>query len=166
MTVKSLQLIAAIAFGLAGIGLLTAVILWFAWNIPRIRGELSGKLAKQSLQALREENRKKGYHFYGSSSMNLKRGKVTMQMPITDDLLTAEETELLEKNKITEQLTAAETEQLPSYIETQLLLKTRETAPLSVQAKEERAGHHEEALSDWEMLTDIVITHAGALNRE
>ncbi|MDO5100003.1 MAG: hypothetical protein Q4D52_00315 [Eubacteriales bacterium] len=131
MTVKSLQLIAAVAFGLAGIGLLTAVILWFAWNIPRIRGELSGKLAKQSLQALREENRKKGYHFYGSSSMNLKRGKVTMQIPITDDLLTAEE-----------------------------------TAPLSVQAKEERAGHHEEALSDWEMLTDIVITHVGALNRE
>lgn len=131
MTVKSLQLIAAIAFGLTGIGLLTAVILWFAWNIPRIRGELSGKLAKQSLQALREENRKKGYHFYGSSSMNLKRGKVTMQIPITDDLLTAEE-----------------------------------TAPLSVQAKEERAGHPEEALSDWEMLTDIVITHVGALNRE
>lgn len=50
--------ISLVAFGMAGISLVVAIILWFRFGIWNIIGELSGRVAKRSIMQMREKSSK------------------------------------------------------------------------------------------------------------
>lgn len=56
--VETLKTLSVISYVLAGISLLTSVILWFLLKIPRVIGDLSGRNARKSIAEMRNVNEK------------------------------------------------------------------------------------------------------------
>ncbi len=54
-----------------------AVILFFVLNIPKVISDLSGRTARKAIENIRMQNEQSGNKTYQSSSVNLKRGKLT-----------------------------------------------------------------------------------------
>lgn len=62
---------------LCAIMFVVSVVLFFALNIKKVFGDLTGKNAKKAIQKIREENEASGDKHHSSSSVNRDRGKIT-----------------------------------------------------------------------------------------
>ncbi len=51
---ETLSMISLISFLAAGVFAILAVILWFVFRIPTVAGELSGRIAKKSIERMRK----------------------------------------------------------------------------------------------------------------
>ena len=61
----------------SGVLLVVSVILFFVLEIPKVIGDLSGSNARKGIENIRRQNEATGDKSYKSSSVNLKRGRVT-----------------------------------------------------------------------------------------
>ena len=120
--------ISIVLYVIAGVCLVITVLLWFAFDIPTVIGDLSGRTAKKSIAKMRENNERSGVKSFKSSKTNLERGKLTGVPETTGNInkqsttsSTEEETGLLDDQAV--QLSASE--------ETALLNESEETALLS-----------------------------------
>lgn len=67
--------------GIAAAGMAVISIFLFFWlKIPAVVGDLTGTTARKGIEAIRSGNSKSGNKGYGSSEVNLRRGKLTAKM--------------------------------------------------------------------------------------
>ena len=116
MSVEALELIALICFIIAGLFLVTAVILFFVLKIPAVVGNLTGSTAKKAIEEMRKQNqsaidaeRKKG-----SSQVNVDRGHVTDKITksgnlvhVTNDIEGIGQTTKMDTTLLTEEAVAS-----------------------------------------------------------
>lgn len=62
---------------LCAVMLIVTIILFFALNIRKVFGDLTGKNAKKAIEKIREENENSGDKKHKSSTVNRQRGKIT-----------------------------------------------------------------------------------------
>lgn len=77
---ETYNLISIISFIVALIFTILAVVLWFAFKIPSVIGDLSGRTAKKSIENLRKYNDKSASNLYKPSSTSNSRAKLTDTM--------------------------------------------------------------------------------------
>lgn len=79
---------------LIGCGVMAAVsgVLFFALRIPRVVGDLTGHTARKAIADIRRQNEQSGDKAYKSSTVNLKRGKLTDKITHSGRLISREET--------------------------------------------------------------------------
>lgn len=77
MAVEYLQLLSIIAYIIAAALLLTAVALFFLFDVPKLYGDISGRTAKKAIEAIRKQNEATGNKAYKPSHVNQARGKLT-----------------------------------------------------------------------------------------
>lgn len=82
---RSVFVIAAVA---AGVMAVISIFLFFWLKIPAVIGDLSGATARKGIEAIRSGNAKSGNKKYGSSKVNLQRGRLTAKMTHTGSLET------------------------------------------------------------------------------
>lgn len=124
MNAEVLQMISVIAFAMAGILGVTAVILFFRLNVGAILDDLNGKKAERQIRELREQNRKTEinrkertvYENYSKEGVKIRSGE-------PDE----EKTALLHKEEETSLPDDGRTALLPAEEET-VLLCDKETA--------------------------------------
>lgn len=80
-TAEILSLASMICYIVAGISLVLAVFFWFAFKIPSVIADLSGRTARKSIAKLRASNEQAGGQGYKPSMTNVNRGKLTDTMP-------------------------------------------------------------------------------------
>lgn len=145
-TAEILSLVSLISYIIAGICLVLAVFFWFAFKIPSVIGDLSGRTARKSIARMRASNEKAGGQGYKPSAANASRGKLTDTMQhskkLTADTPKAKakskaadstgmpETGLLSTNKA-EPASADQTDLLAGRETTGLLIDEDATAPLN-----------------------------------
>ena len=61
----------------SGILLVVSIVLFFMLDIPKVIGDLTGSNAKKGIEDIRKQNEATGDKSYKSSSVNLKRGRIT-----------------------------------------------------------------------------------------
>lgn len=61
----------------SGILLVVSAVLFFLLDIPKVIGDLTGSNAKKGIESIRKQNEASGDKSYKSSSVNLRRGRVT-----------------------------------------------------------------------------------------
>lgn len=160
---ETLSTLSIIAFVVAGVSFVLAVVLFIYFRVPTVIGDLSGRNAKKSIARMRSSNEKSGNKSYRASETNAARGKLTSTMAgigeqpkgqRSDTKITSQdqmlETGLLEENKASLQEES-----------TVLLEEVEETALLAETPKEpaKRAGGVKLTLLEEIMLihTDEVI---------
>lgn len=77
MIAEILSTLSLVAYIIAGLSFALAVIFWFAFRIPSVVGDLSGRTAKKSIEKRRRANARSGQKAYRPSPENAARGKVT-----------------------------------------------------------------------------------------
>ena len=101
---ETFNLISIISFIVALIFTILAVVLWFAFKIPSVIGDLSGRTAKKSIENLHKHNDNPASIIYKPSSTNSSRSKLTDTMEQDkkkpDSKETHYETGLLNDNKV------------------------------------------------------------------
>lgn len=110
---------------LAGIMLIVSVILFFAFRIPRVISDLSGRTARRAIEDIRRQNEQSGDKTYKSSPVNMQRGKLTDKISRSGRLIKREETPF-GTGVVTEKIS---TQELPPQ-ETSLLAPESETTVL------------------------------------
>lgn len=122
---ETLSLISLISFLAAGVFAILAVILWFVFRIPTVAGELSGRIAKKSIERMRKSNEEAGKNSRtpGAFKREEKNSTVSVRQAGSegDDAETgllaertarvyhSKETEELTEESVTETLDAGET---------------------------------------------------------
>ena len=71
---RYLSLGAAIA---CAIMVVVSVVLFITLKIPKVIGDLTGRTARKAIEDIRKQNEQSGEKVYRSSSVNLRRGKLT-----------------------------------------------------------------------------------------
>ncbi len=66
---ETLSMISLISFLAAGAFAILAVILWFVFRIPTVAGELSGRIAKKSIERIRKSNEEAGKSRIGGENV-------------------------------------------------------------------------------------------------
>lgn len=84
-TAEILSLISVIAFVVAGVALVLAVLFFIFFKIPTVIGDLSGRTARKSIAKMRAHNERVGGKGFQPSTTNARRGKLTNTMGQTDD---------------------------------------------------------------------------------
>ncbi|MGI6076969.1 MAG: hypothetical protein ACOYCB_02250 [Fastidiosipilaceae bacterium] len=80
--------ISYVAFSLAGIALIAAIVMWFRFDIAKIAGDLSGRTARKSIAQMREKNEERYRHQHpGSYSSKRSATKKTETIQHSDDLV-------------------------------------------------------------------------------
>lgn len=77
---ETLSMVSMVSFIAAGVCLALTVILWFAFRIPNVIGDLSGRNARKSIERMRKSNENTGRKSYRSSAVNAARSKLTEAM--------------------------------------------------------------------------------------
>lgn len=77
MSVELLQTLSFAAYIIAGIMAMIAVILFFALDIRKVFGDVSGTTAKRAIEDIRRQNELSGDKAYKPSYVNMSRGRVT-----------------------------------------------------------------------------------------
>ena len=77
---ETLSMVSMVSFVAAGVCLALTVILWFAFRIPNVIGDLSGRNARKSIERMRKSNENTGRKSYRSSALNAARSKLTEAM--------------------------------------------------------------------------------------
>lgn len=122
-----------------GVFFIIAAILFFAFKIPKVISDLSGRTAKKAIENIRMQNEASGDKAYKSSAVNLERGKITDKISKSGRLIKHPETPF-GTGKITEKIS---TQKLDTANETTVLsasettvLSASETTVLSAPAGE------------------------------
>lgn len=76
----------------AGVMLLVSVILFFAFNIPKVVNDLTGRTARKAIENIRRQNEATGDKTYKSSPVNMQRGKLTDKISKSGRLIPNNET--------------------------------------------------------------------------
>lgn len=172
MSAELYQNISIVAFVLAAIFLIIAVILFFVFDIPAVLGELSGKTAAKQVAEIRAANKnvvaKRRTVSASASTTQKATGKLTQNK--TNQLAKANQTNKIDETEILVENTGSETELLSS--ETELLqpeteLLTNGTTLLSPEttllSPETTLLSPETTLLspevDFEMIQDVVVIH-------
>jgi|GEM_PF-404035 len=71
------SIISIVAFAIAGIAFVAAVVMWINFRIPKIIGDLSGRTAKKSIEQRRSANEKSGAKSYRPTPVAVERGALT-----------------------------------------------------------------------------------------
>lgn len=77
MTVELLQTLSLVSFIIAGVLFLIGVALFFLLDVPKLYGDISGRTAKKTIEAIRQQNESSGNKVYKPSAVNAERGKLT-----------------------------------------------------------------------------------------
>ena len=77
MTYDTYNLIFIIGAILAGVMLVTALVLFFVLKIPRVIGDLSGSTARKAIADIRSQNTATGVKVHKTSAVNKERGRIT-----------------------------------------------------------------------------------------
>lgn len=77
MSVELLQTLSLVSFIVAGVLVLVAVALFFLLDVPKLYGDVSGRTARKSIEAIRQQNETSGNKAYKPSKVNANRGKLT-----------------------------------------------------------------------------------------
>ena len=79
---------------LIGCGVMAVIsgVLFFVLQIPRVIGDLTGHTARKAIEDIRRQNEQSGDKAYKSSTVNLKRGKLTDKITHSGRLVSREET--------------------------------------------------------------------------
>lgn len=77
MSVELLQTLSFAVYMIAGIMAMIAVILFFALDIRKVFGDVSGTTAKRAIEDIRRQNELSGDRAYKPSYVNMSRGRVT-----------------------------------------------------------------------------------------
>lgn len=77
MTVELLQTLSLVSFILAGVFFVLAVLLFFAYGILGVIGDLTGATARKAIEEIRQQNEQSGEKVHRTSAVNMARGKVT-----------------------------------------------------------------------------------------
>ena len=72
---------------LAGIMLITTVVLFFILKIPNVIGDLTGSTARKAIENIRTQNEESGVKTYKSSAVNKERGKITDKISPSNRLI-------------------------------------------------------------------------------
>lgn len=144
----TLSLVSTICFVAAGVSLAVAAALFFAFKIPRVYGELSGRSARKSLEKLRSENESSAAKFYGNSGKVSRTEELTAHMS-AEKGVGAEKTELLpeEGSESTTLLSEGESGE-PSGMQTE---GSESTTLLTEEGSESTT-----LLSDWDEGTELL----------
>lgn len=123
MSVEIMQTISVVAFGLAGVFAIAALVLWFRLNVKGIIDDLSGKKAERQIRELREQNIQ--------NQMEDKKGRVVYDTPSER---TTTKLGFGKKKESTSQLTAPlqkkRPEPMPVQEEATALLQSEEATTL------------------------------------
>lgn len=137
MTVELLQILSWAAFITAAVFFMVAVALFFLLDVPKLYGDISGRTAKKSIEAIRSQNESTGNKAYKPSAVNAKRGKITEKISgasatshSKQDFSIGVGTEKLRK-KQTEETTVLNCDSNETTV-----LSNNETTVLSAQSKE------------------------------
>lgn len=87
MTVELLQTLSLIAYIVAGVLLVVAIILFLVLNVPLLIGDLSGANARKAIESIRQQNEATGEKAYKPSAVNASRGKLTEKISGSGRLL-------------------------------------------------------------------------------
>lgn len=79
-TAEILSLVSLISYIVAGVCAVLAVFFWFAFQIPSVIGDLSGRTARKSIARMRSSNERSGGQGFRPSATNAGRGKLTDTM--------------------------------------------------------------------------------------
>lgn len=72
---------------LAGIMLVTSVLLFFLLKIPHVLGDLTGRNARKAIENIRNQNESSGDKLYKTSQVNRERGKLTDKISRSGNLI-------------------------------------------------------------------------------
>ena len=72
---------------LAGVMLVTSVLLFFLLNIPHVLGDLTGRNARKAIENIRNQNESSGDKLYKTSQVNRERGKLTDKISPSGSLM-------------------------------------------------------------------------------
>ena len=72
---------------LAGVMLVTTVILFFVYKIPTVIGDLTGANARKAIENIRNQNENSGDKLYKTSPVNRERGKLTDKISPSGSLM-------------------------------------------------------------------------------
>ena len=72
---------------LAGIMLITSVLLFFLLKIPHVLGDLTGRNARKAIESIRNQNELSGDKLYKTSQVNRERGKLTDKISPSGSLM-------------------------------------------------------------------------------
>lgn len=72
---------------LAGIMLVTSVLLFFLLKIPHVLGDLTGRNARKAIESIRNQNELSGDKLYKTSQVNRERGKLTDKISPSGSLM-------------------------------------------------------------------------------
>lgn len=136
-----------------GVLLAVSVVLFFTLRIPKVISDLSGRTAKRAIETIRMQNEQSGNKTYHSSSVNLKRGKLTDRMTESGRLIPSSDTPF-GTGKITEKISASSLAEEPSG-ETTVLQAAEETTILTPEMTQTDAF----APAEFVVETDIVFIH-------
>ncbi len=105
-------------------------ILFFAWKIPGVIGDLTGHTAKKAIADIRKQNEASGDKRYQSSAVNLQRGKLTDKITDSGRLL-RRDTAPFGTGTVTEQLDCSEQQDTVVTDETTVLTDAGKSTPYS-----------------------------------
>lgn len=80
------SIVSVVAFVLAGLAFVTAVVMWFNFDILKVIGDLSGRTAKKSIEKRRTANEKSGVKSYRPTPIAVERGALTDTIENSDKL--------------------------------------------------------------------------------
>lgn len=135
---ETLSTLSIVAFAVAGVSLVLAIVLFIYFKIPTVIGDLSGRNAKKSIARMRSSNEKSGSKSYRASETNAARGKLTSTMPGIGDQPKAKKSEAktTAQDQMPETGLLAENKASLKEKSTILLDDTEETALLAETPKE------------------------------
>ena len=116
-----------------GVFFVIAVILFFAFKIPKVISDLSGRTARKAIENIRLHNEQTGDKTYQSSAVNMERGKLTDKISKSGRIQHREATPF-GTGVITEKISTMKLDQPAG--ETDVLMVTEETSVLSSPAGE------------------------------
>lgn len=159
-----LSIISLISFIISGVCLAFAVFFCIKFRIPTVIGDLSGRTARKSIAKMRANNEKTGYKSYRSSLTNVKRGKLTENIPESEEFIIDKkrvndnqkpETGILAENKA-DVIASDETELLDGNATTGLLIDEDSTVSLDITQQSPTRRTRGKKLK---MLDEIMLIH-------
>ncbi len=110
---------------LAGVMLITSVLLFFILNIPHVVGDLTGRNAKKAIENIRNQNESSDDTLYKTSEVNRERGKITDKIATSsfkkDPSKNLNKSDMVTEKNITQELSYNETTVLDVASETTVL---------------------------------------------
>lgn len=94
MTYEMYRMIYLVALIAGCIMAVTAIVLFFTLQIPRVIGDLTGRTARRAIEDIRKQNEQSGEKTFAPSHVNKQRGKLTDKITHSGRIVKREESPL------------------------------------------------------------------------